>query len=288
MSSQSLDLNQLPPLRDIISQYDLRADKKLGQHFLLDLNLTRRIVRAAGDLSGLHIIEIGPGPGGLTRALLESNAASLYAIEYDARCIMALQNLVALAPQRLTLHQADALKLDAASLTPAPRAVIANLPYNIGTALLVKFLSDAAAYAHFTLMLQAEVVARCIAPPGSKTYGRLSVLCQWRCDAENLFSVPASAFTPPPQVESAILHLRPKTQCDIGLQPYLERVTAAAFGQRRKMLRQSLKSIGGERLLTKANLAADLRAENLSVENFITLAGIIRQETPISKQSEKA
>jgi 16S rRNA (adenine1518-N6/adenine1519-N6)-dimethyltransferase len=265
-------MTTLPPLRDIIARYGLKPDKSLGQHFLLDRHLLARIAASAGDLTGIHAIEIGPGPGGLTRALLASNAASVIAIEVDPRAIAALAPLAAAYPGRLTIHEADALKLDVASLTPSPRAIIANLPYNIGTPLLIKWLHDAASFHSLTLMFQLEVAERIAAAPNTAAYGRISVLAQWLCDVDIALPVPAAAFTPPPKVDSALIRLIPKpaqpTPQDIAA---MERLTAAAFGQRRKMLRGALKPLGGEPLLTAARIDPTKRAENLTIPEFETL-----------------
>lgn len=258
----------LPPLRDTIAAFGLKPDKSLGQHFLLDPSLLTRIVTCAGPLTGIHVIEIGPGPGGLTRALLESAAASILAIEIDERAVAAITALASSNP-RLTIQSADALKLNLPDLTPAPRAIIANLPYNVGTPLLIKWLAQAGAFQSMVLMFQLEVAARIAAVPNTSAYGRLSVLAQWLCDIDIAMHVPASAFSPPPKVESAIIRLRPKSN-----QPpeqhfkAMERLTAAAFGQRRKMLRGALKSLGGEALLTRAGIAPDRRAETLTIAEF--------------------
>jgi 16S rRNA (adenine1518-N6/adenine1519-N6)-dimethyltransferase len=261
-------ITNLPPLRDIIAAYGLRPDKSLGQHFLLDVSLLARIVTVAGPLSGVHVIEIGPGPGGLTRALLATDAASILAIEIDERAVAACTALAA-TDTRLIIKAADALKLNLPDLTLAPRAIIANLPYNVGTPLLVKWLAQAGAYQSMVLMFQLEVAARIAAAPNTSAYGRLSVLAQWLCDIDIAMHVPASAFSPPPKVESAIVRLRPKP-----IQPpaehfkAMEQLTAAAFGQRRKMLRGALKPLGGEALLQRAEIAPDRRAETLTVEEF--------------------
>ncbi|GAB4167778.1 MAG: 16S rRNA (adenine(1518)-N(6)/adenine(1519)-N(6)) -dimethyltransferase RsmA [Thalassobaculales bacterium] len=266
----------LPPLRQVIEAAGLSARKSLGQHFLLDLNLTGRIARAGGPLDGT-VIEIGPGPGGLTRALLLAGAQHLTAVELDERAIAALAPLVAAAGGRLRLVQADAMALDLASLGPPPRRVVANLPYNVGTALLLKWLERPADLAAITVMLQAEVVDRLAAAPGGKDYGRLSVLVQWLCRVEPLFGVPARAFWPPPRVASTVVRLtpRPAPLC-AAPRPALERVTAAAFGQRRKMLRQSLKALGDpEALCAAAGVPATARPEDLPVEAFCAMARAI-------------
>jgi 16S rRNA (adenine1518-N6/adenine1519-N6)-dimethyltransferase len=259
----------LPALRDIIAQYGLKPDKSLGQHFLLDPHLLARIAAAAGDLTGIHVLEIGPGPGGLTRALLDSQAASVTAIEIDSRAIAALQPLAAAYPNRLTIHEADALKLDLTTLTPAPRAIIANLPYNIGTPLLIKWLAQAKEFRSFTLMFQLEVAQRIAAAPNTAAYGRLSVIAQWLCDVDIAFIVPASAFTPPPKIDSAIIRLTPKpAQPTPDHFAAMGRLTAAAFGQRRKMLRGALKPLGGDTILATAAIDPTRRAETLTVPEF--------------------
>ncbi|MHA1597364.1 MAG: 16S rRNA (adenine(1518)-N(6)/adenine(1519)-N(6))-dimethyltransferase RsmA [Alphaproteobacteria bacterium] len=264
----------LPPLNDIIRRYRLDARKKLGQHFLLDLNLTARIARAAGDLKGHTIIEIGPGPGGLTRALLDAGADNLIAIERDPRCVEALSELDAAYPGRLTVIEADALKTDISELGHAPRKVVANLPYNVATPLLIGWLKQISCIDSMTLMFQKEVAERIAAGPGSKAYGRLSVLTQWLCHVNFEFNVSRTAFTPPPRVDSAIVTLvrRPQPLADVDLKS-LETVTAAAFGQRRKMLRASLKSLNVD--LESLGIDPTARAETLTVEQFCKIAGAI-------------
>jgi 16S rRNA (adenine1518-N6/adenine1519-N6)-dimethyltransferase len=266
----------LPPLRETIARHGLDARKRFGQHFLLDLNLTRRIARAAAPLEQGTIIEIGPGPGGLTRALLLEGAARLVAIEVDPRALGALAELQAAAGGRLQVIEADALKVDPASLGPAPRRIVANLPYNISAPLLVRWLHGADAIADMVLMFQKEVVDRLVAAPRSKEYGRLSVLAQHVCEVRRLFDVPASAFVPPPKVTSSVAQLtpRPAAQRLADLRP-LERVTAAAFGQRRKMLRGSLAAIFPDpvTVLEGLGLSPTARAEELSVGDFVRLAG---------------
>ena len=270
------DLSPLPPLRDVIAQHQLRTRKALGQHFLCDLDLTRRIVEVAGDLSGCTVFEIGPGPGGLTRALVESQASHVIAVEKDERFIAALADLVEAAQGKLHLIAGDALKVDLTALAPAPRAIVANLPYNVGTELLLGWLHNMDQYRSLTVMLQAEVVDRLCAAPGGKEYGRLSVLAQFCCDVTRVLDVPAAAFSPPPKVDSAVAHLMPRATrpADISLAT-LGKVTAAAFGQRRKMLRSSLKSLGGEELLNRASIDPTLRAETLSLAQFETLARLV-------------
>ncbi len=260
------------PLRDLLAENNLRANKALGQHFLLDLNLTRKIVREAGDLSGLTVIEIGPGPGGLTRALLESDAKSVLAIEKDTRFIQALQPLVEQSAGRLRIIEADALEIDPIELTPAPRAIIANLPYNIGSVLLAHWLQRADEYAQFVLMFQKEVADRIAAPIGEKAYGRLSVLAQYCADVETLFTIPARAFTPPPKIDSAVIRITPRqTPLPVPL-PLIENVTAKAFGQRRKMLRGIFKNELTENDFLKLGIRPDARPETLSPAEFAKLA----------------
>ncbi len=265
----------LPPLREVIARHGLDARRALGQHFLLDANLTSRIVRLAGELGGRHVVEIGPGPGGLTRALLESNAASIVAIEVDPRAVVAVEELAA-ADGRLRVIAADALTLDVAALVAPPRQVVANLPYNIASPLLVRLLRQADAFERLTLMFQQEVAERICAAPGGRDYGRLSVLAQWICDAAIVQRIPPSAFVPPPKVWSAVVRFTPHA-----VQPNseefarMERLTAVAFGQRRKMLRGALKSIGGEALLLAAGIAPERRAETLTVAEFENLAGLL-------------
>ncbi len=265
----------LPPLREVIARHGIAARKSLGQNFILDLNLTRRIARAAGPLDSGTTIEIGPGPGGLTRALLDEGAARVVAIERDPRCLAALAELQAHYARRLELIEGDALVLDPAALTPAPRRIVANLPYNIATALLLRWLDRITDYESLTLMFQREVAERLTAAPRSAAYGRLSVLVQWLCEARILFDIPPRAFTPPPKVTSSVVRLVPRAApLALADKATLERVTAAAFGQRRKMLRSSLKSLGVavEPLLSEAGLAGTARAEELSVAEFCALA----------------
>jgi 16S rRNA (adenine1518-N6/adenine1519-N6)-dimethyltransferase len=266
--------DQLPPLREVIARHGLMAKRSLGQNFLLDLNLTAKIARAGGDLVGKNVIEVGPGPGGLTRALLDTEALSVHAIERDDRCVAALQELVAAADGRLVLHADDALKADYAALCPAPRAIVANLPYNIATVLLIGWLGEITLFDSLTLMFQKEVADRLTASPRTKDYGRLSVVTQWLCHVEKSFDLPPSAFTPPPKVTSSVVHIRPKARTDALPIATMERVTAAAFGQRRKMLRQSLKSLlpAPEALLDRAKVLPTARAEEIDVAGFVRLA----------------
>lgn len=273
---------ELPPLREVIAAHGLGAKKSLGQHFLLDRNLTARIARAATRLEEGCTFEVGPGPGGLTRALLAAEAKQVIAIEKDCRCIDALSGLKNAYPNSLTVIEGDAMKADLTSLAPAPRRIVANLPYNVSTALLLKWLHELAAqpdcYQELILMFQKEVAIRLTASSGNRDYGRLSVITQWLCEARILFTVPARAFTPPPKVDSAVLHLIPRARplADARMAS-LERVTAAGFGQRRKMLRQSLRALGGDpkELLFQAGVRDDLRAEDLKVQDFCSLACVL-------------
>lgn len=272
----------LPPLREVIARFGLNARKQLGQNFILDLNLTRRIARAAGDLSTGTTIEIGPGPGGLTRALLIEGAARVVAIEKDARCLAALAELADASEGRLHLIEADALQACYADIGETPRRIVANLPYNIATPLLIGWLGSIAAnpktFDSLTLMFQQEVAERLYAIPATKAYGRLSVLTQWLCDCRPLFLIAPSAFVPPPKVTSAVVQLVPLAQPRAEAKlPMLERVTAAAFGQRRKTLRQALKSLGvpAQDLLARADIDGGRRGETLTVEEFCALARML-------------
>ncbi len=241
----------LPPLRDIIARHGLAARKSLGQHFLLDENLTAKIARQAGDLAGRHVVEVGPGPGGLTRALLATDAASVTAVEIDPRAAAAIRELQEAYPERLRLIEADALRTDLASLVPTPRQIVANLPYNAGSPMLVRWLHQAASWERLTLMFQQEVAERICAAPDTAAYGRLSVLAQLTCSADILLRIPPTAFTPPPKVFSAVVGLIPHAeQPPPELLAAMERLTAAAFGQRRKMLRGALRPLGGQHCST--------------------------------------
>jgi 16S rRNA (adenine1518-N6/adenine1519-N6)-dimethyltransferase len=265
---------ELPPLREVIATHGLAARKSLGQHFLLDLNLTGRIARSAGDIDQGSVIEIGPGPGGLTRALLEAGARHIIAVERDDRAITCQQELAAAYPGRLEIIAADALAVDVSSLGEAPRRIVANLPYNISTVLLLAWLRRIECFESMTLMFQKEVVDRLAAAPRSPDYGRLSVITQWLCDVKPLFNVDKRAFTPPPSVMSTVVQLIPRAQPVAPARfATLERVTAAAFGQRRKMLRSSLKSLGNaEALLETTGITPTARAEEIGVEGFCALA----------------
>lgn len=277
---RATSIDGLPPLRDVIERHGLQAKKSLGQNFLLDLNLTGKIARAAGDLSRTTVIEVGPGPGGLTRALLMNGAHRVVAVERDERCLAALAEVSDHYPGRLAVVAGDALQADFAALagTGQPVRIVANLPYNIGTELLVRWLTTTQwppFYLSMTLMFQREVAERIVAKPGTDSYGRLGVLAGWRTDARIAFDVPPQAFTPPPKVTSSVVHLTPRQSPLPANVKTLGRVTEAAFGQRRKMLRQSLKSLGGESLLSAAGIDATRRAETLDVEEFVRLANLI-------------
>ncbi len=270
-------IDDLPPLRDVIRRHGLSAKKSLGQNYLLDLNLTTRIARAAEPIKGTTIVEVGPGPGGLTRALLALGAGRVIAIERDDRAIDALQEIAARYPGRLEIVPGDALEFDASAHLRGERArVVANLPYNIATALLVGWLTQPWPpwFDMLVLMFQREVAERIVAKVGDKSYGRLAVLTGWRCEAKILFDVAPSVFVPPPRVTSSVVRLMPRAQplaCDAAA---LQRVTEAAFGQRRKMLRQSLKSLGADTiaLLSAAKIEPTARAEEITVEGFVALA----------------
>lgn len=270
-------IDQLPPLREVIATHDLRARKSLGQNFLLDLNLTAKIARAAGDLTTCDVLEIGPGPGGLTRGLLASGARRVVVIEKDARCIPALHQIADAYPGRLNVIEGDALEVDPlAHLTP-PIRIAANLPYNVGTALLTDWL-DVPEWPPFwqslTLMFQREVAERIVATPGSKAYGRLSILSQWRCTASIVMDLPPQAFTPPPKVRSAVVHLQALPDARFPADArVLREVVAHAFQQRRKMLRSSLKRYAGiEDHLQAAGIDPTARAETVCLEQFCALA----------------
>ena len=265
----------LPPLREVIARHKLTARKSLGQHFLLDLNLTRRIVGAANIVDGVTVVEIGAGPGGLTRALLESPASRVIAIEPDIRALDALYELVQVSGNRLTLIEGSALKMNIVGLVSSPAQMVANLPYNIATKLLLECLPQVTAFKRLTLTFQKEVAERIVARPGTKFYGRLSVIVQWLCEARILFHIPARAFTPMPKVVSSVVDILPRPRpLDVARMGSLERVTAAAFGQRRKMLRSSLKQLCPDtlKLLKVAGVSQTVRAEEVSVEGFCSLS----------------
>jgi 16S rRNA (adenine1518-N6/adenine1519-N6)-dimethyltransferase len=275
----------LPPLREVIARHGIVARKSLGQNFLLDLNLTGRIARAAGPLEHATVVEIGPGPGALTRALLTAGARRIVAIERDQRCLAALGEIAAAYPGRLELAAGDALRLDPVELSDAPRKIVANLPYNIATSILIGWLDRIGEYESLTLMFQREVAERLTAVPRSKSYGRLSVLVQWLAEPQILFDIPPRAFVPPPKVTSSAVRIFPRPEpLARAEKSTLERVTAAAFGQRRKMLRSSLKTLGApvEPLLDRAGVAPTARAEELTVVEFCALARTLRQNWPSS------
>ena len=276
-------IDDLPPLRDVIERHGLAAKKSLGQNFLLDLNITMKIARAAGNLEGKTVLEIGPGPGGLTRALLASGAKHLVVIERDDRCLPALEEIESAYPGRLTIVAADALEEDhhqllartGVDLEAEKIGIVANLPYNIATPLFTRWMSLETwppYWDRMTLMFQKEVAQRIIAQPGDKAWGRLGVLSSWRATGGIEFDLSPQAFWPPPKVTSSVISLTPKMSPLPARQRALETVTQAAFGQRRKMLRQSLKSIGGEALLTRCGIEGTRRAEELRVEEFVALA----------------
>ncbi len=266
-----MDFGELPPLRESLAAAGLTARKRFGQHFLLDLNVTRKIARLAGPLDGETVVEVGPGPGGLTRALLEAGARVI-AVEKDPRFVPLLEALAAHAEGRLTIVQADALTL-AADAAPPGSPVVANLPYNVATPLLVGWLTNAWRPRSMTLMFQKEVAQRIVAAPGGKVYGRLSVLAQALAEPRIVMELPARAFTPPPKVDSAVVRLTPRPdRPSEALTERLQRVTAAAFGQRRKMLRSSLRALGGEALCAAAGLDPAARAEDIAVAGFLALA----------------
>ncbi|MBV9584376.1 MAG: 16S rRNA (adenine(1518)-N(6)/adenine(1519)-N(6))-dimethyltransferase RsmA [Alphaproteobacteria bacterium] len=279
MSSRA---SNLPPLREVIARHGLSAKRSLGQNFILDLNVTRRIARAAGRLDDATVIEVGPGPGGLTRALLETGAKRVVAIERDRRAIAALAELAEAYPGRLDVIEADALDLDPAALSEAPRQIVANLPYNIATALLLRWLDRIREYRGLTLMFQREVAERLVAAPRNPSYGRLSVLVQWLAEPKILFDLPPGAFVPPPKVTSSVVTVVPRP---VPLAPAdkaaLERITGAAFGQRRKMLRASLRTLGvtPEPLLQAAGIPPTARAEELSVREFCALARALQERS---------
>lgn len=273
----------LPPLREVIRVHGLEALKSLGQNFLLDFNITAKIARHAGPLEGVSVIEVGPGPGGLTRALLAAGAHRVIVIERDNRCIAALQEIRARYPERLTIIEGDALKTDFAALAPGERVrIVSNLPYNIGTELLIGWLRAAPwppFYESLTLMFQREVARRIVATPAQVSdYGRLGILAGWRTEARIAFDLPPSAFTPPPKVTSSVVNLVPRANPLPCRLEALERVTAAAFNQRRKMLRQSLKSLPGhEKMLELTGIDPTARPETLPVEAFVALANALDQ-----------
>ncbi|MCC6598846.1 MAG: 16S rRNA (adenine(1518)-N(6)/adenine(1519)-N(6))-dimethyltransferase RsmA [Alphaproteobacteria bacterium] len=272
---QDLAFEALPPLREVIAAHGLWAEKALGQNFLLDQNITDKIARQIPGIGDKNVIEIGPGPGGLTRSLLRAGAKKVWVVEFDSRAIAALEDLKAVAPGRLEIVQADALQIDLRALAPEPRVVAANLPYNIATPLLIGWLrhlrENPGTYDEMVLMFQKEVAQRISATGGTKAYGRLSVICQWLCDVKKLFDLPPSAFTPPPKVVSSVVRFVPKAaQADAPAFEVVEKITASAFGQRRKMIRSSLRDHMA--LIEKLGINSQKRAEELSVPEFLALA----------------
>jgi 16S rRNA (adenine1518-N6/adenine1519-N6)-dimethyltransferase len=276
-------LQNPPPLREIIKRYGIGAQKSLGQHFLLDPNLCSRIARSTGKLEKINVIEIGPGPGGLTRALLDNGAKSVTAIEKDSRCVKALAELSAIHPGRLKVIEANALKINIVALTPKPRSIIANLPYNVATPLLLGWLYQINEFENLALMFQKEVAERLVAQPGSKSYGRLSIITQWLCKTKYNFEISKQAFTPSPKVESSIITLTPRAQPLVpATRESLEIVTAMAFGQRRKMIRSSLKALNLK--FTDLGIKPTARAEELTVEQFCSIANSITDLSPYRGQ----
>ncbi len=272
------DPGNLPPLREVIRRHNLRAEKALGQNFLLDQNLTDKIVRLSGDFSGMTVFEIGPGPGGLTRSLLGSEAAKIIAIEYDTRAIEALQDLVAFGDGRLDVRHGDALEVDLTASAEVPRAIVANLPYNISTVLLVRWLrqirEQGNAFSSMTLMFQKEVADRILATPEHKAYGRLSALSQWLCDVKRLFDLPPEAFTPPPKIQSTVLKFTPRALPSKSPSfDTMEKIIGIAFQQRRKMIRSSLKEYMPQ--IEAAGIDPTLRAEALTVEDYLKLSALV-------------
>lgn len=272
-------LDGLPPLREVIQRHGLDAKKALGQNFLLDLNITQKVARTAGDLTDATVFEVGPGPGGLTRALLALGAKKVIAVERDSRCLPALAEIADHYPGRLEVIEGDALKTDFEALAPeGPVKIVANLPYNVGTQLLLNWLMPRQwppFWQSLTLMFQKEVGERIVAKADDDHYGRLGVICGWRTEAHMAFDLSPQAFTPPPKVTSTVVHLTPRIEpipCDL---PKLEKLTQAAFGQRRKMLRASLKPLGGEALLNRAGIDPSRRAETLTVEEFCRIANLL-------------
>jgi 16S rRNA (adenine1518-N6/adenine1519-N6)-dimethyltransferase len=274
-------MDNLPPLKDVISKYEIRAKKSLGQNFLLDLNLTSKIARYAGNLEQSDVLEIGPGPGGLTRSLLNEGARQVVSIEKDNRCIAALEEIQSLFPGRFRLLQGDALSMNVTQYLTDPIKIIANLPYNVGTELLVRWLNSKnwpSFWQSMTLMFQKEVANRIVACPGSKAYGRLSVMSQWRCNTKIAFNIPATAFTPPPKVESAVVHFEalnePKFPAEVDK---LEFVVSKAFNQRRKMLRGALKGhfINVEEGLFSIGVLPNKRAENITVQEYCAMSQVL-------------
>lgn len=265
----------LPPLREVIRTHDLRAEKALGQNFLLDQNITDKIVRLSGNFDGISAIEVGPGPGGLTRSLLQSSAARVVAIEFDARAVAAITDLKSVYGDKLNIIHGDAMKVDVTTIVSAPRAIVANLPYNISVVLLAKWLelirADRGAVNFMALMFQKEVADRILAEAGNKTYGRISVMAQWLCTTKRLFDLPPSAFTPPPKVKSTVVQFIPRVMdADAPSFDVMEKILAAAFNQRRKMVRSSLSEFASA--MERAGTDTTKRAEDLTVEDFVKIA----------------
>ncbi len=273
-----MNLPDLPPLREVIKRHGLSASKALGQNFLFDEQLLDKIAAIPGDLNGAHVYEVGPGPGGLTRALLRAGA-HVTAVERDHRCMPALAELEDAFPGKLRVIDADAMKIDPAAEIGAPFHIVSNLPYNVGTALAVSWLSGETwppVWQSLTLMFQREVAERIVAAPGADAFGRLAILAQWRANARIAMPVHRSAFTPPPKVMSAVVHITPTTAPEGICMSTLEKLTAAAFGQRRKMLRQSLKAMpGGLGALANTGIAADRRPETLQLAEWLAMARAI-------------
>lgn len=274
-------LENLPSLKQTVEKYGLMAKKNLGQNFLLNMDVVRRVACSAGSLKGKTVIEIGPGPGGLTRAVIEAGASQVIAIERDSRCLPLLAELAACCPGKLEIVHGDALKIVPQSLTSSPFCIVANLPYNIGTELLIRWLDDLTNIQSLTLMFQKEVALRIVAKPGTKDYGRLTILCQYLLHTSKVFDLPPGAFTPPPKVTSSVVHLVPKNLrgSELTLVPCLSRLTQCAFGQRRKMLRSSLKPILSESDIIRAGINPDWRPEQLTLEHFIALAKAFQNKT---------
>lgn len=269
------DYKNIPSPKEIVDSFGLRAKKSLGQNFLLDLNITTKITNNAGNLSGKNVIEIGPGPGGLTQALLNTSANHVYAIEKDDRFISAFEPILKAYESKFTIIHTDAMKVDITQICEAPRSIIANLPYNIATPLLIGWLGKIEHIDSMTLMFQKEVAERICAKPRTKPYGRVSIISQWLCDCEIRFDLPPEAFTPAPKVTSSIVHFTPRERNDNVAFETMEKITHAAFGQRRKTLRKSLSSLTKERtdeVLEKAGIEPRMRAEELSIDQFIILA----------------
>lgn len=268
----------LPNLKETVQQFQLLAKKSLGQNFLLNMDIVRRVARSAGDLSQVTVVEVGPGPGGLTRAILEQGPQQVIAIEKDPRCFEVLQQLQQCVPDRLTLLNTDALSIVVQDLADTPLKIIANLPYNIGTPLLIQWLHRLDRIQSMTLMFQKEVALRIIAKPHTKAYGRLTIICQYLCDVEKVFDLPPGAFSPAPKVTSSVVVFTPKdlTNAEKELIPFLERITHMAFGQRRKMLRVSLKALFGESDFKQVGILPTDRAEDIQITDFVNLAKILQ------------